>query len=83
VVGTGAEGTADAAVAATVAATTAATSCRDPVAMATSCGGSFAADALSVARSALDEHRLVGTDASDFSALAGARAGTISATLRT
>jgi hypothetical protein len=51
--------------------------------MATSCGGSFAAAALSVARSALDERRLVGTDASDFSALAGARAGTIGATLRT
>jgi hypothetical protein len=71
------------AVAATVAATTATTSCRDPVATAASCGGSLAAVALSTARSALDERRLMGTDASNLSALAGARAGTVSATLRT
>jgi hypothetical protein len=45
--------------------------------------GSLVAAALSAARCALDERRLVGTDASDLSALAGARAGTVSATLRT
>jgi hypothetical protein len=82
-VGTGAGGTADAVVAANVAATTAATSCRDPVATAAPCGGSLAAAALSVTRGALDERRLMGTDASDLSALAGARAGTVDATLRT
>jgi hypothetical protein len=47
------------------------------------CDGSFAAVALFVARDALDERRLVGTDASDLSALASARAGTVGATLRT
>jgi hypothetical protein len=82
-VGTGAGGTVDAAVASTAAATTATTSCRDLVAMAASCGGSLTAAALSVTRGALDERRLVGTDASDLSALAGARAGTVGGTLRT
>jgi hypothetical protein len=51
--------------------------------MVAPCGGSLSAAALSVARGALDERRLVGTDASDLSALAGARAGTVGTTLRT
>jgi hypothetical protein len=38
---------------------------------------------LAVARDALDERRLVGTAASDLSTLAGARGGTVGATLRT
>jgi hypothetical protein len=46
-------------------------------------GGSLVTAALPAARAALDEHRLVGTDASDLSTLVGARAGTVSATLRT
>jgi hypothetical protein len=66
-----------------VAATTAATSCRDPVATSAPCGGSLIAAALSATRGALDEHRLVGTDTSDHSSLAGARAGMVGATLRT
>jgi hypothetical protein len=45
--------------------------------------GSPAVAALPAARGALDEHCLVGTDASDMSALAGASAGTVGATLRT
>jgi hypothetical protein len=57
-------------------------SCCNPVAMAVPHGGSLVAAALSAARSTLDERRLVGTDASDLSALAGARAGTVGATLR-
>jgi hypothetical protein len=39
--------------------------------------------ALPAARGALDERRLVGTDASDLSALEGASAGMVGATLRT
>jgi hypothetical protein len=35
----------------------------------------------SVPRDALDERRLVGTDASDLNTLAGARGGTVGATL--
>jgi hypothetical protein len=61
---------------------------------ATACYGSEAAAApsepsltavavLPAARDALDEHRLVGTAASDLSTLAGARGGTVGATLRT
>jgi hypothetical protein len=38
---------------------------------------------LAAARDALDERRLVGTAASDLSTLAGARGGTVGATLRT
>jgi hypothetical protein len=38
---------------------------------------------LAAARDTLDERRLVGTDASDLSTLAGARGGTVGATLRT
>jgi hypothetical protein len=38
---------------------------------------------LPVTLDALDERRLVGTDATDLSALAGARGGTVGATLRT
>jgi hypothetical protein len=39
--------------------------------------------ALPAARGALDERRLVGTAASDLNTLAGARGGTVGATLRT
>jgi hypothetical protein len=74
-------GTVGAAVAAAVAA--ASTSCRDSVAVAAPRGDSLVAAALSAARGALDERHLVGTDASDLSALAGARAGTVGATLQT
>jgi hypothetical protein len=42
-----------------------------------------AAAALPGAHDALDERRLVGTAASDLSTLAGARGGTVGATLRT
>jgi hypothetical protein len=70
-VGTGAGGTADVAVAAAVAAA----SCRDPVATTVPRGGSLVAAALPTARGAFDKRRLVGTDASDLSPLAGARAG--------
>jgi hypothetical protein len=60
----------------------------------TACCGSEAAAAprepslavvavLPAARDALDERRLVGTAASDLSTLAGARGGTVGATLRT
>jgi hypothetical protein len=59
------------------------TSRRGPVAMAVSRGGSPNAAALTVSRGALDERCLVGTDASNLSTLAGARAGTIGVTLRT
>jgi hypothetical protein len=61
---------------------------------ATTCCGSTAAaalrepslaavTALPAARRALDERRLVGTAASDLNTLAGARGGTVGATLRT
>jgi hypothetical protein len=66
-----------------VAASTAATSCHDPVAMTAPCSGSLAAAALSVARDALDERRLMGMDEPDLSALTGTRSGTVGATLRT
>jgi hypothetical protein len=42
-----------------------------------------AAAVLTATRNALDERRLVGTAASDLSTLAGARGGTVGATLRT
>jgi hypothetical protein len=91
-VGTGAGGTADAAVAAVVAdaavaavvaAAAAAAFYRDPVATVVPRGGSLVATALPAAGGALDERRLVGTDASDLSTLVGVRAGTVGATLRT
>jgi hypothetical protein len=51
---------------------------------ATPHGASFVAvAALPVTRDALDERRLVGMDASALSAFAGARGGTVGATLRT
>jgi hypothetical protein len=81
--GAGASGTVDAAVAAVVTVAAAAASCRDPAAMAVPRGGSVVTAALPVTHGALDEHCLVGTDASDLGALAGARAGTVGATLRT
>jgi hypothetical protein len=61
----------------------AAASCRGPAATAVPRDGSVITTVLPAARGALDERRLVGTDASDLSALAGARAGTVDATLRT
>jgi hypothetical protein len=58
-------------------------SCRGFMATASLRGGSPVVAALPTAHGALDEHRLVGTDTSDLSALVGARAGTVGATLRT
>jgi hypothetical protein len=53
------------------------------VAAATPRGGSLVAAAvLPITLGALDERRLVGTDASDLSALVDARGGTVGATLR-
>jgi hypothetical protein len=46
-------------------------------------GGSPVVAAPPAARGALDKRRLVGTDASDLSAVACARAGKVDATLRT
>jgi hypothetical protein len=83
VTGAGAGGTIDAAVAAVVTATVAAASCCDPTATVVPRGASVVATTLPAARGALDERRLVGTDASDLSALAGARAGMVDATLQT
>jgi hypothetical protein len=58
-------------------------SCCSPVATTASCGGSPVVAALLTAHGTLEERRLVGTNASDLSALAGARAGMVGATLRT
>jgi hypothetical protein len=58
-------------------------SCYGSVATATLRGDSPVVTVLPTARANLDERRLVGTNASDLSALPGARAGTIGATLRT
>jgi hypothetical protein len=69
--GAGAGGTVDAEVAAVVTAAATATSCCDPTAMAVPHGGSVVATALPAARGALDERRLMRTDTSDLSALAG------------
>jgi hypothetical protein len=74
-------GTVVTAVAIAVAAAAAASRC-DLVATAVPRGGSLVAAALPAARGTLDERRLIGTDASDLSALAGARAGTVGTTLR-
>jgi hypothetical protein len=53
------------------------------VASATPCEPPLAADVvLAAARDALDECRLVGTTVSVLSTLAGARGGTVGATLR-
>jgi hypothetical protein len=58
--------------------------CCGSVAVATLRGGSLvAATVLPVTLGALHEHRLLGTDASDLSALAGVRGGTVGATLQT
>jgi hypothetical protein len=60
------------------------TTCCDSAAAAVLRGPSLAAVAvLPAARSTLDERRLVGTVASDLNTLAGARGGTVDATLRT
>jgi hypothetical protein len=59
-------------------------SCRGSSVTAAGCGSETSAVAvLAVARDALDERRLVGTAASVLSTLAGARGGTVGATLRT
>jgi hypothetical protein len=76
-------GTIGVVVAVVVTAAAAVASCCGSVAAATLRGGSPVVTALPAARGALDEHRLVGTNASDLSALAGARAGMVGATLRT
>jgi hypothetical protein len=59
-----------------------ATCCGSMVVSAPREGSLAVAIVLPVTLGALDEHRLVGTDASDLSTLAGARGGTVSATLR-
>jgi hypothetical protein len=74
-------------------ASTAATGCRGSVVVAACCGPATATApressltavvVLAAARDTLDERRLVGTAASDLSILAGARGGTVGATLRT
>jgi hypothetical protein len=57
---------------------------RGSVASAALCESPLAAvTVLKAARSALDERRLVGTAVSILSTLAGARGGTVGATLRT
>jgi hypothetical protein len=60
-----------------------ATCCCSAAAAALREGSPVAAAVPPVTLGALDEHLLEGTDASDLSALAGARGGTVSATLRT
>jgi hypothetical protein len=67
-----------------MAAVRAATTCCGSTAAATLRGPSLVAvAALPTTLGALDERRLVGTDASALSAFAGARGGTVDATLRT
>jgi hypothetical protein len=68
-------------VAAAVAA--AAASCCDHAATVVECRDLSIASVPPAARGALDERRLVGTDVSDLSTLACARAGTVGVTLRT
>jgi hypothetical protein len=59
------------------------TACCDSAAVAAPCEPSLAAVVvLPAVRNALDECRLVGTAASDLNTLAGARGGTVGATLR-
>jgi hypothetical protein len=70
-------------VAAVVAVVADATFCCSPVATGVARGGSPVTAALPAARGALNDRRLVGTDVSDLSALAGTRAGMTGATLRT
>jgi hypothetical protein len=58
--------------------------CCGSIVAATLRGGSFVAAAvLPITPSALDERRLVGTDASDLSTMAGTRWGTVGATMQT
>jgi hypothetical protein len=78
---------------ATCYASTAAADCRSSMVVAACCSPATAAASresllaaivvLAIARNALDERRLVGTAASNFSTLAGARGGTVGATMRT
>jgi hypothetical protein len=66
-----------------MAADRAATACCDSAAAAALRGPSLAAvTVLPAARGALDERFLVGTAVSDLNTLAGARGGTVGATLR-
>jgi hypothetical protein len=74
-------------------ASTAAAYCRGSVVVAACCGPTTAATpresslatvvVFAAARDALDKRRLVGTAASNLSTLAGARGGTVGATLQT
>jgi hypothetical protein len=83
-IGAGAGGTDGAITAVVIAADGTATACCDSAAAAAPRGPLLATVAvLPAACSALDECRLVGTAASDLSTLAGARGGTVGATLRT
>jgi hypothetical protein len=65
-----------------VATATAAAPCYGPVTTVAPRGGSPVAAALAAARVTLDERRLVGTDASDLSTLAGTSAGTVGVALQ-
>jgi hypothetical protein len=71
-----------AAVTADVAAAADTASCCGLVATTLAHGGLPVAAALATTRVALDERRLVGTDVSDLSALAGARVGTVDVALQ-
>jgi hypothetical protein len=83
-IGAGAGGTDGAMTTVVMTADGAATTCCDSAAAATLREPSLAVVAvLPAARGALDELRLVGTAASDLNTLAGARGGTVGATLRT
>jgi hypothetical protein len=65
-----------------ITAVVAAAACCDSAAAAMLCGASpVAVVALAVTRGTLNERRLVGMDASALSAFAGARGGTVGATL--
>jgi hypothetical protein len=81
--GADAGGIVGAVVAVVVTAAAAAASPCGSAATATLREGSPIVAALLAAHGALDEHRLVGTDASDLSTLAGASVGTVNVTLRT
>jgi hypothetical protein len=81
--GVGTDGIVSAVVAVVVTSAATATSCRDPAATFVLRGGSIATIGLPATCGALDERRLVGTDAPDMSAMACASSGTVGATLRT
>jgi hypothetical protein len=81
-VGADAGGAGIVAVTTAVAATANPAFCCGPVAMAVGRGGPPVATVPPAARGTLDERRLIGTDVTDLSALAGVRAGTDDVTLR-